>query len=172
MKAGRQVKTVPLGGRKAAGRVALVDDEDYELVMQYRWYVQEDVRTGGAGGPYARGVLVPSQRLVFMHNLIVDFPKPDHIDGNGLNNQRSNLRSATRAQNGQNRRKQPGTSSRYKGVTKKRRRWTARITYNGTRRSLGTFASEEEAALAYDAAARKLFGEYARPNFPERRDVA
>ena len=93
--------TVPLGGKKAAGRVALVDDEDYELVNQYRWHVREDARPGHRSGPYA-GTCLPGPGgkfvFVFMHTLVTDFPKPDHIDGNGLNNQRSNLRPATAGQ--------------------------------------------------------------------------
>ena len=162
------MKTVPLGGKKAAGRVALVDDEDYELVNQYRWHVREDARPGHRSGPYA-GTCLPGPGgkfvFVFMHTLVTDFPKPDHIDGNGLNNQRSNLRPATAGQNCANRR--GWGRSPYKGVTPNGRKWVARIGYDHKIRNLGNFTSEEDAARAYDAAAIELYGEFARLNFPE-----
>jgi hypothetical protein len=170
------VKTVPLYGNKAAGRVALADDADYDLVMQYRWNLVESTTPGKRSGPYARTNVRDErrgryrQRALFMHQLIVDYPRPDHIDGNGLNNQRSNLRPATAAQQAVNRRGKPfNATSRYRGVSRvtSGRKWHARISYEGMILSLGHYADEEEAALAYDKAARELYGEYARPNFPE-----
>jgi DNA-binding XRE family transcriptional regulator len=171
------MKTIPLHGKKAAGRVAIVDDEDYDLVMRYRWNVQENTKPGQRSGPYARTNLPDKrpggryrQRALFMHNLIADYPKPDHIDGNGLNNQRSNLRPATTAQNIVNARRKPSNAtSRYAGVSRvsSGRKWNARITCERTILSLGYYADEEEAALAYDKAARELYGDYARLNFPE-----
>jgi hypothetical protein len=169
------MKTVPLSGSKAAGRVALVDDEDYYLVSQYRWHVQED--PGRSSGPYARTDL-PSRGSgrghIFMHCLVAGHDRPDHVDGDGLNNRRSNLRPASASQNNMNRRKRPVATSRYLGVSwhPARRKWAARIGIDGKVRTLGYFASEEEAAHAYDAAARNLFGAYARPNFPEERGAA
>lgn len=166
------MKTVPLGGQKAAGRVALVDDEDCALVSQYNWYVQEDTRPGHRSGPYARTTVYDpasgKTTALFMHALIAGYPRPDHADGNGLNNQRSNLRPATPGQNGANKRKRLSATSRYIGVHRANRedRWKATITCDGKRRWLGTFVSEEKAARAYDDAARELFGEFARLNFP------
>jgi hypothetical protein len=170
------MKTVPLHGKKVAGRVALVDDEDYELVVRYHWNVQEDARPGHRSGPYARAC-VPGgggRDYVFMHNLIAGYGKPDHIDGNGLNNQRSNLRPATSAQNSMNKRKRWRATSRYVGVCwyPNREKWLTRIYRNGTMHHLGYFSSEVEAALAYDAAAREIFGEYARPNFPVHQEAS
>ena len=159
---------VPLGGKRAAGRVALVDESDYELVMQYRWHIQEDKRPGHQAGPYARAWMGGKQ--IFMHTLITGYFRVDHADGNGLNNRRSNLRPATAAQNLANTHRRPaGGTSRYAGVSRQSNstRWVARITYEGTILYLGSFVSEEEAALAYDKAARELYGEFARPNFPE-----
>lgn len=160
------MKTVPLHGKKARGRVARVDDGDYDLVMQYRWYVKEvPPEPGKRGcGPYA-----VTSTSILMHCLIMGIKGVDHRDHDGLNNQRSNLRPATQAQNMQNRRSQPGSTSTYKGVFWNRRsqRWQAKIKTNGRSRTLGLYVSEAEAALAYDEAAREMFGEYACLNFPD-----
>lgn len=154
--------------------MAFVDEEDYELVMQHRWYVFEPTRSGRYGkavnGPYAvchpRGD-VPQIR---MHVLITGMRYVDHIDGNGLNNRRSNLRPATGTQNGANRRKQAEEStSAFKGVSwhRRQRRWLAGIGIDGKTRYLGSFTKEEDAARAYDRAALEAWGEFACLNFPE-----
>jgi AP2 domain len=159
------VKTIPLYGKKAAGRVALVDDEDYELVAARRWYVFEVERNGRTNGPYARS------HHVFMHTLITGWPRVDHADHDGLNNQRSNLRPATTAQNNANQRPRlDSRGSRYKGVCfnrkYRRRPWYAQIRSGGVNIFLGNFATEEEAARAYDSAALERWGEFACLNFP------
>lgn len=176
------MREVPLHGHKAAGRVALVDDEDYDLVMQYRWYVDERFREGVKGtwhsGPRAISTYKDGKRIyLMMHKLITGWAETDHADGNGLNNQRDNLRNVTHLQNTWNRRGHPGSSSRYKGVTLLRygtgkykgkyTKWWARIVINGKQISLGLHKTEEEAALAYNAAALENFGEYARLNIIE-----
>lgn len=166
------MKTVPLHGKIAAGRVALIDDGDYDLVMQHRWYVDETAKVGKRHwGPYAvtRIRLDGGRRIRLpMHCLIMGTKGVDHRDHDGLNNQRSNLRPATQVQNGQNQRPQVGKSSRYKGVSwyKASNAWRARLRVNKTLMYLGSFASELEAAYAYDAAAREAFGEFACTNFP------
>jgi hypothetical protein len=113
-----------------------------------------------------------------MHTLITGLPFVDHEDGNGLNNQRYNLRPADHGLNNANRR--PATThggkaktSRYKGVSwfrpgpgKGRERWRARIRIDGREAALGYFDDEEAAARAYDDAARAAWSEYACPNFP------
>jgi hypothetical protein len=151
--------------------VALVDDEDYERVMaagpwqaspgRHTWYAIHH-------GPR------PKQKIVYMHRLILSAPAGregivDHINGDGLDNQRSNLRLSTTSQNVHNQPKRLGTSSRYKGVTRVLTcaRWQADIKTGGTQRYLGLFSDEQEAAKAYDQAARVAFGEYAALNFPE-----
>lgn len=157
------MKEVPLGGEKAAGRVALIDDEDYDLISSYRWRVWERPRSDRriACGPYA--VTGGPGSFVQMHKLLTGWPMTDHIDRDGLNNQRSNLRPATNAQNQRNRGPNAGGSSRYKGVWRApcHGKWRAEIRADGKRRYLGYFASEEEAALVYNAAATELFGEFA-----------
>lgn len=103
-----------------------------------------------------------------MHALITGWPRVDHRDGNGLNNQRTNLRQATALQNMWNRRKTAAAASRYKGVTWYRptKRWTAAIRVGGRVRYLGYFRDEQAAARAYDTAAREVHGEFACLNFP------
>lgn len=166
------MKTVPLHGAKAAGRVALVNDEDFDLVMQYRWNVWEHSRSGrpdratlgpyAMAGPYRDGKQTP----IYMHRLLTGYARTDHKDHNGLNNQRENLREATNAQNVANTRTRWGVS-KYRGVTfvRKSGKWSAHITANGHDFYLGTFHLEEAAAWAYDVAAREHFGEFACPNF-------
>jgi len=165
------MKTVPMRGKKAAGRVALVDDEDYDLVMQYRWYVYEEIRNGRPHGPYA--LAWPNGVMTRMHVLVMGVRGVDHANRNGLDNRRENLRPATGSQNQGNRRSVPGSSSRYKGVSwhKQRRKWRASIRPpGGPHRHLGLFADEEDAARVYDAAAREAFGSFACLNFPDVKD--
>lgn len=166
------VMTVPLHGKKAAGRVALVDDEDYDLVMQHRWRVYERKRPGKRPqGPYAVTSVVRngSNCSLQMHVLIMGQRGIDHINHNGLDNQRHNLRLANHSQNNQNQQPPLGFTSQYKGVylRKKSGLWHAVIKLDGRSRHIGDFASEAEAAYAYDAAARELFGEFACPNFQD-----
>lgn len=175
------MRTVVLHGEKAAGRVALVDDGDYELVMQYRWNVLEIRRPGKRPGsvlihgPYAAANVSVKKGLpaARMHKLITGWPITDHIDHNGLNNCRYNLREATHTQNVRNARPQNGRSSGYKGVSwfKAGGKWRADIRVNGKLIYLGLFTDEIKAAQEYDAAALKHFGEFANPNFPTAADV-
>jgi hypothetical protein len=165
------MKAVQLSGKRAAGRVALVDDEDWPLVADHLWWVLENKRKSGTSlhGPYAYTEFRDGDgRLVrpYMHSLITGWPMTDHIDHDGLNNQRFNLRPATSAQNLHNQRLRVGAASRFKGVTwhAKRRKWQARIGIGGRNLYLGLFASEEDAALAYNAAALEIYGAYAYLN--------
>ena len=109
---------------------------------------------------------------VKMHQVIMGTEEGkviDHINSNGLDNRKTNVRFATSQQNSWNQRKQRGNSrSKYKGVhwEKKRKEWRARITFKGRVVHLGRFDTEEEAAMAYDGKAREFFGEFAWLNFP------
>lgn len=164
---------IPLYGKVAAGRVTLIDESDSGLVGQYRWNAQE-WRKGGrlVAGPYATTSLSRRDHggkapTLLMHVLIMGQPYIDHINGNGLDNRRSNLRPATAAQNAANRRMEQSGLSSYKGVALVRAsgRWIAHIGHEGKQSHLGVFASELSAAYAYDLAAREAFGEFAHTNF-------
>ena len=107
-----------------------------------------------------------------MHRMIMQAPKGvevDHINGNGLDNRRENLRLATRHENCRNARKQQGCSSRYRGVSwyKTKQRWESRLNFNGRLYHLGYHDDEEDAARIYDNKARELFGDFVTVNFPE-----
>lgn len=106
---------------------------------------------------------------ICMHKLITGWPHTDHINHDGLDNQRANLRPAAAAQNGHNTRPQFNHSSQYKGVTwhRKNKKWQVTIKANGVNRYLGCFAEEIDAAATYDAVALETFGSYAYLNFPK-----
>jgi hypothetical protein len=139
---------------------ALVDQEDYEWLMRYQWHASPNSRTGTF---YARRH--HRGHTILMHRLIVQAPKGtvvDHINGNGLDNRRCNLRLCTRQQNARNRRPQAKAGSRFLGVYPHGTRWMAKV----GRHYLGLFDDEVEAAQARDRKALELFGEYAWLNFP------
>jgi hypothetical protein len=152
------------------GKFALVDDEDYESLVQYRWYAQKHAHTSYAVrtvcSPMKEGIR--TKTMVYMHQQVLGLKGIDHRDRNGLNNQRQNLRPATNSQNAQNHRKKPGSKSRFLGVTwhKENKVWRAQICVEGRRLSLGCYPVETEAARAYDAAALSHFGVQANVNFP------
>jgi hypothetical protein len=148
------------------GQVALIDDWEFERVSQIKWHTYKDPRTGRY---YARGRV--DGREVWLHRFILNAPSDmevDHIDHDGLNCQRYNMRLATHAQNQTNRGKQKNNASGYKGVSLEKRcgRYRAQITHEKIYYFLGYHDAPEDAARAYDAKARELHGEFAVLNFP------
>jgi hypothetical protein len=160
------MKTIPL----TQGQHAIVDDEDYPELSQFKWCAHRNgntfyaVRTEWTDG---------KDRSIMMHRQIVglghgDKREVDHRSGDGLNNQTSNLRIATHQQNQHNQRLQRRTASGYKGVcwVKRDKKWRADIAINSKPKWLGLFNTAAEAAHAYDKAALELHGEFACLNFP------
>ena len=143
------------------GRHAIVDDDDYEYVIQHKWYVMR-VRRHERVQAWIDG------KGIYLHNFILGAKNVDHINGNCLDNRRSNLRMATNQQNSFNRTKSKGKSSRFKGVSwtpgKTSKVWRAYIRHNYKLIHIGYFSTEEEAALAYNERAKMLFGEFAKGN--------
>ena len=147
------------------GYAALIDDDEIERVLPYLWRTinNNGILYAGTGG----------RSPLFMHRFIMNLPygssepQVDHINLNGLDNRKSNLRIATRSQNMANRLKPVGGTSRFKGVgwDSSRSKWRAQIMVMYENKFLGRFTDEEDAARAYDEAAREYFGEFARTNF-------
>jgi len=153
------------------GYVALVDDDDFERVNQYTWHAQLDRRKsdGAIRTVYARRSIHKANgawKAQGMHVFIMGVKGPDHIDGNGLNNQKYNLRPATAKQNHRSRALNINNTSGYKGVTwsKKTKKWIAQVRAHGKTFNLGHFANILDAAKAHDAAAIEHFGPFALTN--------
>lgn len=150
------------------GYIALVDDEDYELVTQGpKW----SVFMGHSGGLYAiRTIRNPAglRTTQRMHSLLTGYAQTDHRDGNGLNNTRGNLRCASTKENTRNRSLFSNNKSGFKGVSwhKRIKKWQAGIRVNGKTTHIGYFDDLESAARAYDEVARRVFKEFATLNFP------
>jgi len=150
------MKEIPLTN----GGVALVDDGDFHFVMKWKWR-----RT-------SKGYVRANDGGHLLHRIIMNAPDGklvDHWDGNKLDNRRSNLRMCNNQQNIRNSKPRSGTSN-FKGVSKDGVRWIAKIKVDGVSIALGGYSAERDAALAYDRAALKHFGEFARLNFPGQND--
>jgi hypothetical protein len=152
------MKEIPL----TQGQVAIVDDEDWPELSRHSWCVMRH-----ANGCYA--FRQEHDRNVYMHRVVVNAEHGemvDHANGDPLDNRRCNLRRCTPSQNNANSKKRKHALSNYKGVSwcAPAAKWAARICVNGISVYLGLFASEQEAAMAYDVAAQRHFAEFARPN--------
>lgn len=157
------MKQIPL----SKGKFALVDDEDYEYLMQWIWFCKVDKR----GREYAvRNCSDGGKRTTLpMHRVIMNTPdgmETDHRYGDGLNNQRYNLRICTKNQNQHNQTPRSNTRSKYKGVDfhKPSNKWRARIMLNKRHIQIGMFESEVDAAQAYNFAATEHHGDFAHLN--------
>lgn len=149
------------------GFYATVDDSDYEELSKHKWCAQRN-----KVNVYAFRIDKNSNpRSILMHRQIMGFPEKgfdvDHVDRNGLNNQRENLRVVTHSENLRNRRKSKNKSSQYLGVClcKRTGRWMAYITIDGKLKGIGRYDTEREAAIVYDIYARHKVGGIITTNF-------
>lgn len=162
------MKTIPL----SKGKVALVDDQDFEWLSQWPWAALKSKRRWVTPVWYATRHSTWKGPTKYMHREIAiraGMPNAryyDHKDGNGLNNQRSNIRPCSQTQNNGNQSKRPGCTSRFKGVSWfwRTRKWVVRLKHKGKVYCLGYYHDEQEAAKVYDSAARVHFGEFAKLN--------
>ena len=154
------MKEIKLANNKG---IALVDDEDYTILSKFKWRLCDN--------NYALNHFIANgkQKNELMHRIIMNPQENmeiDHKDGNGLNNQKNNLRIVTKSQNCINRNKYKNSSSKYKGVYWRRdlNKWHSQIRKNKKQIYLGIYIKEIDAAKAYNKAAIELFGEYALLN--------
>lgn len=158
------MKLLPL----SQGKHAIVDEADYEWLSQWKWCA------ASFNGKWyaARMRRKPESGIALMHREIMGAAAgeyTDHINGDGLDNRRENLRLCSHAQNMSNSRHRSNNKSGFRGVDRPnpKGRWRAKITVNRRSIHLGYYDAKEEAARAYDEAAIRYFGEFARPNFTE-----
>lgn len=154
------------------GLVTIIDAEDLELVSQWKWFAS---RGGNTDYALRKKRIDGRQQTVVLHRVLLNAPAGmhvDHINGNGLDNRRENLRLCTRRENRRNSQRQAGSVSQFKGVSKRQGRpkaWVAKI-YVGEKQYTQCFFTELEAAKRYDEMAREHFGEFAKLNFPQTED--
>lgn len=153
-------KQIPL----TQDKFALVDDVDYDFLMQWKWCFLSDKKEGG----YA--IRKGKTSHILMHRIVNKTPlsfETDHRDGNKLNNQKDNLRNCSKSQNNGNRKRyNKKRIGKYKGVywIEKIKKWKAKLSINYKEIHIGYFDREEDAALAYNFESMKYFGEYSRQN--------
>lgn len=158
------MKTIKL----TQGKVALVDNADFEVLSKFKWYALKVGRRFYA----ARNIRKPdgTRTIQLLHQfLLPGVPQIDHQDGNGLNDQMHNIRPATHQQNARGfQQKRLGASSKFRGVTwdRKQLKWLAYIKADGKVINLGRFADEANAGRARDIATLKYYGPDAHFNFP------
>ena len=162
------MKYIPL----TQNQFAIVDDQDFDLISQYKWYAHKERKNPNKYYPKSTQLNNGVREHLTIYSLIMNPPKGyivDHINGNPLDNRRDNLRICTPKENNRNmpKSKDPA-SSIYKGVSlvKNTGRWYASIKCDGKSYNLGCYDTEFEAAQIYDKKATELFGEFAKTNFP------
>ena len=162
------MKQIPL----TKGKIALVDDADFEWLSQWRWCYNS--RGYAARGQRVGPRILNKTKTVLMHREVLGISgeefsdtNVDHKNRDRLDNRRENLRICTDADNRANSGRRSDNTSGYKGVFRKRTGWQAQVKKGGKSVFCKTFRTPEEAARAYDEVAKKLFGEFANLNFPE-----
>jgi hypothetical protein len=155
------------------GKVAVIDAEDSDRVLSMKWYA---IRAkNNRWYAMCAASKATNGRQILLHRFIMAPPDGsfiDHIDRDGLNCVRSNLRICTNSQNRMNSKVRATNTSGFKGASFHKRigKWHGQIRMNSRTRSLGYFETAEEAGRAYDTAAREMFGEFARLNFPDQHE--
>lgn len=144
------------------GKFAIVDDEDYDAVSKFKWryWSNKCTQTGYA-------VRTANRKNLSLQNFILEHPSGmcvDHINGNGLDCRRENLRICTYRENLKNKKRNRDSHSPYKGVRQECQKWSASIMSDGKIYRLGLFDTPEDAARAYNEAAKQYHGEFARLN--------
>ncbi len=159
--------------RLTQGKYTIVDSDDYMRLAKLKWHA---IR-GGNTFYAARGEWIKAtkqSKQLLMQNFVIAVPKgyiADHINRNGLDNRKKNLRVATQSQNARNALyPKKNCSSKYRGVwySKRNKKWCVKIVFEGKRKQFGCFQDEKEAAKAYDAAAKKYFGKFAILNLKSK----
>lgn len=144
------------------GKFSLIDREDEQWVKEHLWHCHR---------PREYAVRFEGRSMLYLHRILMGLPQGrlpevDHINGDGLDNRKCNLRLCSQEQNAANSRNiRQNKTSRYKGVRLAKGKWSARLKTKGKHIHLGAFMSERQAAMAYDDCARKTWGEFARTNF-------
>jgi hypothetical protein len=154
--------------KKYGEQIIIIDDEDHNKIKNYIWHVAP---SKNGYSLYAKtGILKNGKRSILkMHRLLMNFPENkivDHINTNSLDNRKENLRICTNQENQMNGTKRMNGTSKYKGVyfDKSRNKFVANIMKDGKKVFTKRFDTEDQAAIAYNIAALKYFGEFARPN--------
>ena len=189
-----KTREIILKSPKYGDQIAIIDEDDWPIVSKYKWWAKF-THYKGSNKVYVKahikdpegrrvprkdrpGCTRPKRKLVSLHRLLMSPPdnmQVDHINGNGLDNRRENLRVCTNAQNNANKPPQKNSKSGFKGVHQtSKNRWRAYIGSNMVRegtdkpvmRCLGYYSSKQDAARAYDREAIKKYGEFAYTNFP------
>ena len=156
---------IPLGN----GKEAFIDSCDMELASNFLWRLRRHVKIGEKF--YAEATIPEdckhlyncSKKRTSLHRVLLNAPDGfdvDHVNGDGLDCRRSNIRIATKSQNASNRKYAPGIG-KYRGVRAAGKKWQAQLEHKGRNRYLGSFSTREEAALRYNEEAIKIFGEFA-----------
>lgn len=160
---------ITIVSNKHGEHIVYYDEIDAEIISNHTWHIQKKDNNYYSG----TNIYVGQSRsdMVLMHRMIMGLPSEiiDHIDGNGLNNRRGNLRKATIKQNVRNSRVASNNNTGYKGVSKDgwTNLWRVWIEVDGKRISGGRFASKNEAAVKYNELAKQYFGDFARLNVIE-----